>query len=108
MALARLDAAFTAHYLDGFHEWDFPDFSTLHWVGQTWFFDLQASYEFGTTSPSKLGERFHYGWGTWRNLLERRKITVGGNNLFDHDRPGLMTTSRASFTILAADSFTPA
>ena len=61
-----------------------------HWVGQTWLFDLQASYEFWSNSRShkQAGpERFHNGWGTWRNLLNGVKLTVGCNNLFDHDPP---------------------
>ena len=61
-----------------------------HWVGQTWLFDLQASYEFGSNSgqsQASWSERLHNGWGTWRNLLNGAKFTVGCNNVFDHDPP---------------------
>jgi outer membrane receptor protein involved in Fe transport len=58
-----------------------------HWVKQTWFFDVQASYEFGTKSPSSWANRFHNGWPTWRYLLDQTTITLGVNNIFDHDPP---------------------
>ena len=58
-----------------------------HWVKQTWFFDVQASYEFGTISPSNYAKRFHNGWPTWRYLLDQTTITLGVNNIFDHDPP---------------------
>ena len=58
-----------------------------HWVKQTWFFDVQASYEFGTISPSSYADRFHNGWPTWRYLLDQTTITLGVNNIFDHDPP---------------------
>ena len=45
------DVGLTVHYLDGFHEiLNFGDQFTNgikeHWVKQTWFFDVQASYNF--------------------------------------------------------------
>jgi hypothetical protein len=83
-----LDAAVTAHYFDGFHE--FNANGNPHWVGQTWLFDLQASYEFwsNSTQPrASWSERLHSRWGTWRNLLSGAKLTVGCNNVFDHDPP---------------------
>lgn len=57
---------------------------------QTWFFDLQASYEFGTKSGASIAggsESFHNSWATWRCLLDGTRLTVGINNLFDHDPP---------------------
>jgi len=83
-----LNAAVTAHYFNGFHELDAN--YNHHWVGQTWLFDLQASYAFGSNSwqpqTSRPG-RFHKGWPTWRTLLNGAKLTVGCNNVFDHDPP---------------------
>jgi iron complex outermembrane recepter protein len=82
------DTVFTTNYRDGFHE-DLlgPHGFKEHWVKQTWFFDVQASYEFGTKSPSSWANRFHNGWPTWRYLLDRTTITLGVNNIFDHDPP---------------------
>ena len=77
----HLSAAITAHYWDGFHEFDLN--GNEHWVRQTWFFDLQASYDFQT----KAEPRFHNGWPTWRYLVEGTKITVGVNNVFDRAPP---------------------
>jgi len=83
------DTVFTTHYQDGFHEFLIGrnDETRPHWVKQTWFFDVQASYEFGTKSPSNYAERFHNGWPTWRYLLDQTTITLGVNNVFDHDPP---------------------
>lgn len=84
----QLSAGVMAHYWDGFHEIDLR--GNRHWVGQTWFFDLQASYEFGSNSgqsQATWSDRLHNGWGTWRNLLNGAKFTVGCNNVFDHDPP---------------------
>jgi iron complex outermembrane receptor protein len=81
----RFDAGITAHYWDGFHEIKLK--GNRHWVSQTWLFDLQASYEFETHSSSNWSERLHNGWPTWRYLLDHTKLTVGVNNLFDHDPP---------------------
>ncbi|MDQ6764939.1 MAG: TonB-dependent receptor [Verrucomicrobiota bacterium] len=83
-----LDVATTVHYRDGFHEFVAPDYATEHWVKQTWFFDLQASYEFGHDRPAQENSlRFANGWPKWRTLLDHTKLTVGVNNLFDHDPP---------------------
>src|SRR6266446_3371515 len=82
------DTVFTAHYRDGFHDTLVgPNGLREHWVRQTWFFDVQASYEFGTKSPGSWEERFHNGWPTWRYLLDQTTITVGVTNIFDHDPP---------------------
>ena len=66
-----------------------PTSTPIGW-GRAWLFDLQASYEFWSNSTppqASWQERFHNGWGTWRNLLNGVKLTVGCNNLFDHDPP---------------------
>ena len=81
----HLDAGITAYYRDGFHEFDLK--GDKHWVRQTWFFDVQASYEFESNTSSSWAERFHNGWPTWQYLLDHTTITVGINNIFDHDPP---------------------
>jgi outer membrane receptor protein involved in Fe transport len=50
---------------------------------QTWFFDLQASYEFRASA----GASFKNGWPTSRYLLDHTSITLGCTNIFDHDPP---------------------
>lgn len=78
-------AATTARYWDGFHEIDLN--GNEHWVRQTWLFDLQVSYDVGTKSSTAPPERFHHGWPRWRTLLDGTKLTIGVNNIFDHDPP---------------------
>ena len=100
--LSRLDwswhgfsTAVTAHYLDGFHEIlalgpTFPDNKKEHWVKQTWFFDLQASYEIQTNSAGQENRSrtcLFRGWPSWRCLLDHTRVTIGCNNIFDHDPP---------------------
>ncbi|PYJ68747.1 MAG: hypothetical protein DME76_11330 [Verrucomicrobia bacterium] len=79
------NAGITAHYWDGFHEIRLND--NKHWVRQTWFFDLQASYDFGTRTWTSWAGRFNNGWPKWRYLLDGTRITLGVNNVFDHDPP---------------------
>ena len=80
------DTVFTAHYRDGFHDILIgPKEIKEHWVKQTWFFDVQASYEIQT--HTKPGERLINGWPTWRYLLDETTITLGVTNIFDHDPP---------------------
>ena len=76
-----LSASATARYRDGFHEFDVN--GNEHWVRQTWFFDLQASYEFRASA----GANFNNGWPTSRYLLDHTSITLGCTNIFDHDPP---------------------
>jgi len=80
-------AAATARYRDGFHEFDVN--GNEHWVKQTWFFDLQASYEFRVAGKQERGPRAGIvnGWPTWRRVLDRTTVTVGCTNIFDHDPP---------------------
>ncbi len=83
-----LNTAVTARYYDGFHEFDV--FGNEHWVNQAWLFDLQASYEFGSQSGGSETPRrqpFRNGWPAWRYLLDGAKLTLGCNNLFNHDPP---------------------
>lgn len=83
-----LGAAVTARYRDGFHE--LTAAGNEHWVRQTWFFDLQASYDFRFNEPSRNKERVSATDGAllnWKRYLDRTSITVGCTNLFDHDPP---------------------
>lgn len=83
-----LGAAATARYRDGFHE--FTPAGNEHWVRQTWFFDLQASYDFRFHEPSKDKERVPAPEGAlpnWKRYLDRTSITVGCTNVFDHAPP---------------------
>src|SRR5213596_653227 len=106
----------TARYIDGFHEFilnPFTDALTPHWVSQTWFFDLQASYDFTSLLPVETnpvpgyskGEKevvrgkdgapretasaqtSNYGRSILDHLLRGTIITIGCNNIFDHDPP---------------------
>jgi hypothetical protein len=94
------DAVVTARYRDGFHEFDV--FGNEHWVKQTWFFDLQASYRF-TFAVTQTGSPVA-GYGKdeknlasaetanaarplWKFALQNTIVTLGCNNLFDHDPP---------------------
>ena len=88
----QLDAGITAHYWDGFHEHGLNGFpgnyvNHIHYVSQSWLFDLQASYEFETHSSPESSERFHQAWPTCRDLFDHTRVVVGVNNLFDHDPP---------------------
>jgi iron complex outermembrane receptor protein len=106
------DLIATARYIDGFHEF-LGDGVTQHWVSQTWFFDLQASYDFTSLLPVETnpvpgyskGEKevlrgkdgapretasaqtASYGRSILDHLLRGTIITIGCNNVFDHDPP---------------------
>jgi iron complex outermembrane recepter protein len=114
-AWKSFDLGLTAHYLDGFHEIltktafngvPYPNGIKEHWVKQTWFFDVRASYRFlvpsapqavagyakDTNSSGK--ERQPEGIATpqmancaWQRLLNDTTITLGCNNVFGHDPP---------------------
>ncbi len=107
------DLTLTAHYLDGFHEKQKPSFLLAmpypngfkeHYVKETWFFDVRASYRFLVASPPQAVA----GYGkdksssgketqpegsaqmancTWQRLLNDTTITLGCNNVFGHDPP---------------------
>lgn len=94
------DAAVTGRYRDGFHEFDV--FGNEHWVKQTWFFDLQASYRF-TFAAAQNGvpvagyrkdeknlpsaETANAARPLWKSALQNTTVTLGCNNVFDHDPP---------------------
>lgn len=81
------DLSTTVHYLDGFHEHDHR--GLIHYVKQTWFFDVQGSYKFSFARPAEV----------WRRLLNRTTVTLGCNNVFGHDPPDANTsTNYADFT----------
>ena len=112
-----LDLAGTVHYLDGFHEHDVR--GLIHYVKQTWFFDVQGSYEFEFAAPvetipvpgyakdaretasTKDGELTQsaatqtasYGLPAWKRVLNETTISLGCNNVFGHDPPDANTTT---------------
>ena len=110
------DVSTTVHYLDGFHEIlhlgrpAFPDSKHEHYVKQTWFFDVQASYNFvfvppvetapvpgyskdaaapadGKSLESAAAQTASFGLPCWKRLLNGTTITLGCNNIFGHDPP---------------------
>jgi len=115
------DLALTVHYLDGFHEKQKPSFLLAipypngikeHYVKETWFFDVRASYRFLLPSPpqavagyakdtnSSGKERPPQGNATaqmanctWQRLLNDTTITLGCNNVFGHDPPTAAATA---------------
>jgi iron complex outermembrane recepter protein len=116
-AWKSFDLTFTAHYLDGFHEIltktafngvPYPNGIKEHWVKQTWFFDVRASYRFLVPSASQAVAGYAKDGGksssgkerepqgsataqmancTWQRLLNDTIITLGCNNVFGHDPP---------------------
>jgi iron complex outermembrane receptor protein len=108
----HIDIIGTVRYIDGFHEF-LGDGVSHHWVSQTWFFDLQASYDFTSLLPVETnpvpgyskGEKevlrgkdgapretasaqtSNYGRSVLDRLLRGTIITIGCNNVFDHDPP---------------------
>lgn len=98
-----LDVNLTAHYLDGFHEKFFKNdgSSSIHYVKQTWFFDVQGSYLFhfaaaaqanavagysksAPESPSGKDETHqeivatvNSGTPCWKNLVNNTTVTIG-------------------------------
>ncbi|MBA3963921.1 MAG: TonB-dependent receptor [Chthoniobacterales bacterium] len=71
----------TLHYLDGFHEHDLN--GLIHYVRQTWIFDLQASYDLGRDIAKEK----------WFHILRGTTITVGCNNVFGKDPPTAATST---------------
>jgi iron complex outermembrane receptor protein len=106
------DLVAIARYIDGFHEF-LGDGVSHHYVSQTWFFDLQASYDFTSLLPVETnpvpgyskGEKevvrgkdgapretasaqtSNYGRSILDHVLRGTIITIGCNNIFDHDPP---------------------
>jgi outer membrane receptor protein involved in Fe transport len=96
--------AATANFRDGFHEFDIK--GNQHWVQQTWFFDLQASYNFDaiigredsvpgvTMEPAGKDNKntivaptANYRRPFWKEILQGATIAIGCTNVFDHDPP---------------------
>lgn len=112
-----LDAGMTVHYLDGFHEIDRRGLE--HYVKQTWFFDVQASYNFrfvgsvetkpeagysedaresthasgSTPSETAAAQTANYGLPVWKRMLNGTTVTLGCNNVFGHDPPDANATT---------------
>ena len=120
------DLGGTAHYLDGFHEIlnttrdsgiPFPNGIKEHYVKETWFFDVQASYNLTFTAPVEtqpvpgfstdakepgsaknvaepaVAQTASYGLPCWKALLNNTTVTLGCNNVFGHDPPHAANTS---------------
>ncbi|MBA3607527.1 MAG: hypothetical protein H0W43_03295 [Chthoniobacterales bacterium] len=114
----------TAHYLDSFHEIlnfgpDFPNGKKEHWVKQTWFFDVQRSYDFHFVAPVEAQPVPGYSKDTTgissagpRKMPLRKRptmpcpfgsiflkdttITVGCNDVFGHDPPPSSDASQSA------------
>ena len=114
------DLGMTVHYLDGFHEiLNFgPQFTNgikEHWIKQTWFFDVQASYNFvfvplvetapvpgysksaasndGKSTENAAAQTASFGLPCWKRLLNGTTVTLGCNNVFVHDPPDARTST---------------
>ncbi len=99
----HIDVVGTVHYIDGFHE--FRPSLAPHYVKQTFFFDLLATYDFTglirveekpiagyskgpkDVSSGKNGPSPQTNNSLWATLINGTSITVGVNNLFDQDPP---------------------
>jgi iron complex outermembrane receptor protein len=136
------DLTTTLHYLDGFHEIlattrdrgvPFPNGIKEHYVKQTWFFDVQASYNFAFAAPvetkpvaastqatskvtvagegksveSVAAPMATSALPTWKRLLNDTTITLGCNNVLGHDPPDAATnTNYADFLYDSTGRFT--
>jgi len=96
-----LDLAAAVHYLDGFHEYD--NQGLIHYVKQTWFFDVRGSYILHLAPPaetnsvagySKAGQTAPSSLSFGKRLLNRTTITLGCNNVFGHDPPTASTPTK--------------
>jgi len=117
------DLGLTAHYLDGFHEIlaktgqfslfpkphqvpSYPNGIKEHYVKETWFFDVRASYRFLAPSAPQAVAGYAKDKSSsgkepqpesraaaqmancnWQRLLNDTTITLGCNNVFGHDPP---------------------
>lgn len=114
------DLGTTVRYTDGFREPGIkaspqgnPNVPALHYVHQTWVFDVQGSYEFtfaapvaeqpvagyakdarditpgkdGKATESAASQTANYGLPIWKRALNNTTITVGCNNVFGQDPP---------------------
>ena len=87
-----------------------------HYVKQTWFFDVQASYNFvfvppvetaavpgyskdaassgdGKSTENAAAQTANFGLPCWKRLLNGTTVTLGCNNVFGHDPPDAFTSS---------------
>jgi iron complex outermembrane recepter protein len=102
----------TVRYTDGFHEHK-SNGITPHWVHQTWFIDVQGSYDFtfvapvenapvagyskdakemvrgkdGKATETAATQTATYGLPIWKRILNGTSITVGCNDVFGQDPP---------------------
>ncbi len=112
----QFDIFASVNYTAGFHEILFtapflPDTKKEHWVKNTWFFDVQGTYNFAFTPPVEsqpvagyskdskevvrgkdgkaveTGQTVNYSMPCWKNLLNNTSISVGCNNVFGTDPP---------------------
>jgi len=105
------DLVTTVRFIDGFHE--FTPNLHQHWVHQTWFFDVQASYDFtallpveanpvpgyskgekeivrgkdGTPLEKASAQTSNYSRSALDYLLRGTIITIGCNDVFGQDPP---------------------
>jgi outer membrane receptor protein involved in Fe transport len=121
------DVGMTVHYLDGFHEIlnfgdQFPNGIKEHWVKQTWFFDVRASYTFHFAPPiegqpvagyskdaksvsakdTTTIQTVNYSLPLWKQLVNDTTIKLGCNNVFGHDPPD--AASNANYADFLYDS----
>jgi iron complex outermembrane recepter protein len=109
----HIDIIGTVRYIDGFHEFK-GDATTMHWVKQTWTFDIQGTYDFtglipveekpvpgyskdakqvargkdGSVTESAAAQTSNYSVPAWQRVLfQGTSITIGCNNVFDRDPP---------------------
>ena len=125
----------TVTYTDGFHEilafeQRFPDAKKEHWVHQTFFFDVQASYSFAFTAPvennavagystdakgivaasdsksaqSGSAQTANYSLPCWKKMLDNATLTIGCNDVFGQDPPEVLFFSNANYPDSIYDS----
>jgi iron complex outermembrane receptor protein len=107
-----IDLSTTITYLDGSHENFFTsDGKKEHWIQQTFFFDVQASYAFKFAAPVETAPVAGYstsekeaagsnesetvgalanagvGLSLWRRCLNNSTVTIGCNDVFGQDPP---------------------
>ncbi len=131
----NFELGWTLNYRDGFHEkrvgpaasqafgaYPPPGAFDEHWVEQTFFQDVQASYALVFTAPVETqpvagyskdakevvrgkdgkavetGQTANYSMPCWKNILNNSKITVGVNNVFGEDPPKMFGFQKGNST----------